>query len=112
MVTTKDIEELFHDQLSSIENKDIRDKTVAVWVEAARQGGWESVEEIKDAIGADSLGYISMDGLIEAVGLPREIFCAACFTGDYPTPVQLEMDKLQLEALPSTSVRSLSEIET
>jgi amidophosphoribosyltransferase len=53
-----------------------------------------------------------MDGLIEAVGLPRDIFCAACFTGDYPTPVQLEMDKLQLEALPSTSVRSLSEIET
>lgn len=72
----------------------------------------KSVQEIKDAIGADSLGYISMDGLIEAVGLPRELFCAACFTGDYPTPVQLEMDKLQLEPLPLTSVRSLSEIET
>jgi amidophosphoribosyltransferase len=72
----------------------------------------KSVSEIKDAIGADTLGYISMQGLIEAVGQSPEAFCAACFTGDYPTPVQLEMDKLQLETLPSTSIRSLSEIET
>jgi len=73
----------------------------------------KSIEEIRNFIGADSLGYISMDGLIEAVGLPREIFCTACFTGDYPIPVQLEMDKLQLEAMPPTSsVRSMGEIET
>jgi len=72
----------------------------------------KSVADIKDAIGADTLGYISMDGLIEAVDLPRDIFCLACFTGEYPTPVQLEMDKLQLETLPLTSSRSLSEIET
>ncbi len=72
----------------------------------------KSVAEIKNVIGADTLGYISMEGLIESVGQPRDVFCAACFTGDYPTPVQLEMDKLQLETLPSTSIRSLSEIET
>ncbi|MHB8086445.1 MAG: amidophosphoribosyltransferase [Dehalococcoidia bacterium] len=72
----------------------------------------KSVSEIRDAIGADTLGYMSMDGLIESVGQPRDVFCAACFTGDYPTPVQLEMDKLQLETLPMTSARSLSEIET
>ena len=72
----------------------------------------KSVSEIRDAIGADTLGYMSMEGLIESVGQPRDIFCAACFTGDYPTPVQLEMDKLQLETLPMTSARSLSEIET
>jgi len=72
----------------------------------------KSVSEIKNAIGADTLGYISMDGLIEAVGQPRDTFCAACFTGDYPTPVQLEMDKLQLETLASNPLRSFSEIET
>jgi len=72
----------------------------------------KTVAEIRDAIGADTLGYISMDGLIESIGLPREIFCAACFTGDYPMPVQLEMDKLQLETLPQDMARSLSEIET
>jgi amidophosphoribosyltransferase len=69
----------------------------------------KTIPQIKDAIGADSLGYLSVEGLIEAVGLPRDIFCLACFTGEYPVPVQLEMDKLALEALPS---RSLSEIET
>ena len=69
----------------------------------------KSIPQIRDAIGADSLGYLSVEGLIEAVGLPKDMFCLACFTGDYPIPVQLEMDKLALEALPS---RSLSEIET
>ena len=57
----------------------------------------KDVPEIATSIGADSLGYLSIDGLIEAVGLPRELFCLACFTGDYPVPVQLEMDKLALE---------------
>jgi len=61
----------------------------------------KSIPEIKKAVGADSLGYLSIDGLIKAIGLPREKFCLACFTGEYPLPVQLEMDKLELEALPS-----------
>ena len=59
----------------------------------------KSIPEIRDFIGADSLGYLSIDGLIKAVALPRDIFCMACFTGDYPIPVQLEMDKLALEAI-------------
>ena len=58
----------------------------------------KTVPEIKDFIGADSLGYLSLEGLFKAVALPKDIFCAACFTGDYPIPVQLEMDKLALEA--------------
>ncbi|MCH8206107.1 MAG: amidophosphoribosyltransferase [Chloroflexi bacterium] len=56
-----------------------------------------TVEEVREFVGADSLGYLSHKGLIEAVGLPREAFCMGCFTGDYPIPVQLEMDKLMLE---------------
>jgi amidophosphoribosyltransferase len=56
-----------------------------------------SIDEIKDMIGADSLGYLSVEGLVKAVGLPRDRFCLACFTGDYPMPVQIELDKLQLE---------------
>ena len=58
-----------------------------------------SVAEIGEWIGADSLGYLSIDGLIDAVGLPRKTFCLACFTGDYPVPVQLEMDKLAMETV-------------
>ena len=56
-----------------------------------------SVEEIRQLTGADSLGYLSLEGLIRAIGLPKSNFCMACFTGDYPVPVQLEMDKLVLE---------------
>jgi amidophosphoribosyltransferase len=59
----------------------------------------KSVPEICKFIGADTLGYLSIDGLIKAVDLPRENFCLACFTGEYPIPVQLEMDKLALENL-------------
>ena len=57
----------------------------------------KSIPEITEFVGADSLGYLSVDGLIEAVGLPREFFCLACFSGEYPVPIQLEMNKLALE---------------
>ena len=60
----------------------------------------KTVPEVRDFIGADSLGHLSIDGLIRAVALPKDIFCLACFTGDYPIPVQLEMDKLGLETMP------------
>lgn len=57
-----------------------------------------SVEQIREHIGADSLGYLSVNGLLESVGAETAHFCRACFTGKYPVPVQLEMDKLALEA--------------
>jgi len=60
----------------------------------------KTIPEIREHLGADSLGYLSLDGLIRAVDLPKDIFCLACFTGAYPIPVQIEMDKLALEALP------------
>ncbi len=67
----------------------------------------KTIPEIRQHLGADSLGYLSLEGLIRAVDLPRDIFCLACFTGAYPIPVQIEMDKLALEALPQ---EDLSEI--
>ncbi len=66
----------------------------------------KAIPEIRDFIGADSLGYLSIDGLVKAVALPRDIFCMACFTGDYPIPVQLEMDKLALGAQDSATYQS------
>ena len=54
-------------------------------------------DEVGEHIGADSLRYLSIEGLIRATGLPADRHCLACFTGDYPVPVQLEMDKLALE---------------
>jgi amidophosphoribosyltransferase len=56
-----------------------------------------SVPEICEHIGADSLGYLSIDGLNRAIGLPESTLCNACFHGGYPMPVRLEADKLTLE---------------
>src|SRR5690606_30838604 len=57
----------------------------------------KTIPEIASFSGADSLGYLSLDGLFQSIGLPQNRFCHACLTGDYPMPVQLEMDKLALE---------------
>ena len=46
-----------------------------------------SPEEICTSIGADSLGYVSLAGLIEATTLPESRLCRACFDGQYPVPV-------------------------
>ena len=56
-----------------------------------------TTEEIGQHLRADSLGYLSHEGLVRAVGLEKSMLCMACFTGDHPIPVQLEMDKLGLE---------------
>jgi amidophosphoribosyltransferase len=66
----------------------------------------KTIPEIREFINADSLGYLSLDGLIKAVALPKDSLCLACLTGDYPIPVQLEMDKLALEVLPTEGVHS------
>jgi amidophosphoribosyltransferase len=57
-----------------------------------------SVEEIRQYNGADSLAYITMDNLIEAVGHPKDHFCRACFDGEYPIyiPQDVRYTKLVL----------------
>jgi amidophosphoribosyltransferase len=57
------------------------------------------VEEIRRSIGADSLGYVSIDGLIAATQVPSERLCSACFTGEYPMSIPEDMSdgKLRLE---------------
>jgi amidophosphoribosyltransferase len=55
-----------------------------------------SVDEIRKFIGADSLGYLSVDGMMKAVSQPGR-YCTACWTGDYPIPFGEEGDKFALE---------------
>ncbi len=57
----------------------------------------KSVEEIRAFIGADTLGFLDVQSLLKSVDAVGESYCRGCFTGNYPIPVQLEMDKLQLE---------------
>lgn len=54
-----------------------------------------TVDEIRRIIGADSLGYISMEGLVEAVGIPASDLCLACISGKYPTKVDGEEHRYQ-----------------
>jgi amidophosphoribosyltransferase len=60
-------------------------------------GAQRSIEEIRRFIDADTLGFLDMPALLSAVGVDDNRYCRGCFTGVYPIPVQLEMDKLQLE---------------
>jgi amidophosphoribosyltransferase len=46
-----------------------------------------TVEDIRTSLGADSLAYVSLDGLVEATGRAKGGLCRACFDGDYPTAV-------------------------
>jgi amidophosphoribosyltransferase len=57
------------------------------------------VEEIRRSIGADSLGYVSLDGLISATQVASDRLCSACFTGQYPIRIPEDMSegKLRLE---------------
>ena len=55
-------------------------------------------ESIRRHVGANSLGYLSLEGMIRATGATRGDLCTACFTGDYLVPVQLELTKDVLEA--------------
>ncbi len=56
-----------------------------------------SVEEIRKEIGADSLGYISIEGLVRAIGIERNDLCLGCVTGEYPVPVRGEKLRFQEE---------------
>jgi amidophosphoribosyltransferase len=56
-----------------------------------------TLEEIRNYIEADTLGYLSLEGLLEAVGPRRQSYCTSCYTGRYPVAApQDELSYLQL----------------
>ena len=64
------------------------------------------VEQIRESIGADSLGFVSLAALTEATTLPAHRLCRACFDGDYPVPVaEAERGKHVLEGAAAAGVR-------
>ncbi len=66
-----------------------------------------SVDEIRREIEADTLGYLSVSGLVEALALPRRDLCLACLTGAYPTetPTEALAGRFALESQPVESRR-------
>lgn len=55
------------------------------------------MDEICKYLGVDSLGYLDVEGMVRATGKPVNQFCLACFTGNYPLPVDPELDKYIME---------------
>jgi amidophosphoribosyltransferase len=55
------------------------------------------VDQIRNIVGADSLGYLSRDGLNRAIGLPAREMCNACFHGRYPIAVDGVVEKFAME---------------
>jgi len=56
-----------------------------------------SLEEIRRFLDVDSIGYLSREGMLSATTQAHDLFCHACFSGDYPTPIFDEIDKFKLE---------------
>ena len=56
-----------------------------------------SLDEIRQYLRADSLHYLSQEGMVQATGHPREAFCLACYDGKYPVPYDTALDKMILD---------------
>jgi len=56
-----------------------------------------SVEEVRGFVGADSLGYLSLEAMVEATGQPMDGLCRACFDGEYPIAIPEQASKFLLE---------------
>jgi amidophosphoribosyltransferase len=58
-----------------------------------------SIEEINEVIGAETLQYLSLEGVVKATGFPFDEFCLACFNNERPIPIseQMKVGKFILE---------------
>mgnify|MGYP001381775960 CR=1 FL=1 len=55
--------------------------------------GSRSVEEVRELVDVDSLGYLSLEGTLNSTSQKKEDFCTACFSGNYPISMKGENDK-------------------
>ena len=69
-----------------------------------------SVGEIQDFLGVDSLAYLQLDHLLEAIDAPGAGFCTACLTGDYPVEVPLALHKGVLEVDPASAAAAVQPV--
>ena len=47
----------------------------------------KKIPEIAKELGVDSIHYLSLEGMIRAIGLPEDVLCTSCFTGNYPLDI-------------------------
>jgi amidophosphoribosyltransferase len=70
------------------------------------------VEEIRRSIGADSLSYVSLEGLIAATTIAEDKLCTACFTGKYPISVPTDMSEGKMRLEITETLKSHEHIQT
>jgi amidophosphoribosyltransferase len=56
-----------------------------------------NLQQIKEFLEVDSIGYISLEGMLACASLPKNHYCTACWTGIYPIPVQMMVSKFTME---------------
>jgi amidophosphoribosyltransferase len=57
----------------------------------------QEIDQIRDFLGLDYLGYLSLEGLVEATQLNHSDFCLSCFSGEYPVPLEADFSKTCFE---------------
>lgn len=56
-----------------------------------------TIEEIKKRLKVESLGYLSLEGMLKVAPEMKRQYCSACFSGNYPVPIYREIDKFEME---------------
>jgi amidophosphoribosyltransferase len=55
------------------------------------------LDQIREFLGVDSVGYLSLEGTLSCAALPKDHYCTACWAGQYPIPVDIAMNKFSME---------------
>jgi len=56
-----------------------------------------NLEQIKEFLEVDSVGYMSLEGLLSCAALPKDHYCTACWNGKYKIPVDITVNKFAME---------------
>ncbi|MGZ7069203.1 MAG: amidophosphoribosyltransferase [Methanobacterium sp.] len=57
----------------------------------------KEIEEIREYLGVNSLGYLSIESLVKCIGIPKNELCVGCLTGEYPTDLPVDIEEYEAE---------------
>jgi len=67
-----------------------------------------SLDEIRDFLEVDTMGYLSLDGMLDCATLPNDHYCTACWSGKYPIPIDIALNKFAMEHYQMTMFEDFS----
>jgi amidophosphoribosyltransferase len=69
------------------------------------------LEQIREFLGVDSVGYLSLEGLLSCAAMPSDHYCTACWSGSYRIPVEVARSKFSMEQYQANMFDNLAEGE-